>query len=178
MKKITLPALLPCALYILLSMALLAAALLNTGGQIGYPVDDAFIHMAIARHFVQDGRWSVDLSPFTSATSSPLWTLLLAATFRLFGVRDWVALLLSLLSGAAALLLAQRLLAKTGRRMIRLTFVVLILIFTPLPVMGLTGMEHALHSLLTIAVLWSGSLVMAEKSPSSTRRWGLARFRL
>lgn len=173
MKKITLPALLPCALYILLSMALLAAALLNTGGQIGYPVDDAFIHMAIARHFVQDGRWSVDLSPFTSATSSPLWTLLLAATFRLFGVRDWVALLLSLLSGAAALLLAQRLLAKTGRRMIRLTFVVLILIFTPLPVMGLTGMEHTLHSLLTIAVLWSGSLVLAEKSPSSTLRWGL-----
>ncbi|WP_322794320.1 hypothetical protein [Bellilinea sp.] len=163
----------PYLLYVFMVGVLLAQALYNTGGQPGYPVDDAFIHMAIARHFVQDGRWSVDLSPFTSATSSPLWTLLLAAAFHLFGVRDWAALLLSLLSGAAALLLAQRLLAKSGRRMIRLTLVVLILIFTPLPVLGLTGMEHALHSLLTVAVLWTGSLVLAENSPSSSLRWGL-----
>lgn len=173
MKKITLPALLPLFLYILLCAALLAQALNNTSGQPGYPVDDAFIHMAIARHFAQDGRWSVDLSPFTSATSSPLWTLLLAAAFRLFGVWDWSALLLSLLSGAAALLLAQRLLAKSGRQMIRLTLLALIIIFTPLPVLGLTGMEHALHSLLTAAVLWSGSLYLTEKSPSSSLRWGL-----
>lgn len=173
MRKITFPALLPLLLYILLSIALLAQALSNTGGQPGYPVDDAFIHMAIARHFIQDCRWSVDLSLFTSATSSPLWTLLLAGAFRLLGVRDWAAMLLSQLSGAAALLLAQRLLAKAGRRMIRLTFLVLIVMFTPLPVLGLTGMEHALHSLLTAAVLWMGSLYLAEKSPPSSLRRGL-----
>lgn len=165
--------LLPLFLYLLLTITLLAQALSYTGGQIGYPMDDAFIHMAIARHLAEDGRWSVDLSPFTSASSSPLWTLLLAATFRLIGVRDWAALLLSLLAGAGAVLTAQRLLAASGRRLVRVILAILVVIFTPLPALGLTGMEHALHALLTAAVLWKGSQFLAERQRSIRQNSGL-----
>lgn len=163
----------PLLIYFLISTALLAQALNYTGGQIGYPVDDAFIHMAIARHFAQDGRWSVDLSPFTSASSSPLWTLLVGVTFRLVGVRDWAAVLLSLLAGAAALLTAQRLLAHSTRRLVRVVLVILVLIFTPLPVLGLTGMEHALHALITALVLWSAAEWLGSRERSSRPGWGL-----
>ncbi|GAP09254.1 hypothetical protein BECAL_00395 [Bellilinea caldifistulae] len=173
MKKNTLLDLLPLFLYLLLALTLFWQALNNTGGQIGYPVDDAFIHMAIARHFAEDGHWSVDLSPFTSASSSPLWTLLLGVIFRLGGVRDWAALLLSLLAGAAALLMAQRLLANSGRRLVQVVLVILVLLFTPLPVLALTGMEHALHALLSAAVLWSASELLAAPERSNRPGWGL-----
>ncbi len=173
MKKNSLLDLLPLFLYLLLILSLLAQGLNHTGGQIGYPVDDAFIHMAIARHWSESGRWSVDLSPFTSASSSPLWTLLLALAFRLVGVRDWAAMLLSLLAGMGALLLAQRLLAHGGRRLVRAALLILILVFTPLPVLGLTGMEHALHALLTVAALWSGSRFLAERESAIRSKPGL-----
>ncbi|MEW6180214.1 MAG: hypothetical protein AB1522_09835 [Chloroflexota bacterium] len=173
MRKSSLLDLLPLFLYLLLTAALLALALTNTGGQTGYPVDDAYIHMAIARHFAQHGRWSVDLSAFTSASSSPLWTFLMAAVFRIIGVRDWAALLLSLLAGAAALLTAQRLLTNSGRRLVRAALAVLVLIFTPLPVLGLTGMEHALHALLSAAVLWSAAEFLAAREQSIRSRPGL-----
>ncbi len=173
MKKNTLPDLLPLFLYLILTLALLTQALNNTAGQIGYPVDDAYIHMAIARHFAEDGRWSVDLSPFTSATSSPLWTFLLAAAFRLTGVRDWSAMLLSLLAAAGALLTAQRLLAQTSQRLVRVVLVILVLIFTPLPVLGLIGMEHALHAWLTAGVIWSASEFLAARGSSTRPGWGL-----
>lgn len=173
MKKNSLLDLLPLFLYFLLSISLLAQALNYTGGQIGYPVDDTFIHMAMARHFAQDGRWSVDLSPFTSASSSPFWTLLLGVTFRLVGVRDWAAGLLSLLTGAAALLTAQRLLTYSTRRLVRIVLVILVLLFTPLQVLGLTGMEHALHALITAAVLWSASEWLGARQRASRPGWGL-----
>ena len=120
-------------IYWLLTFALLAQGAAKTDGLFIYPLDDSYIHMAISRHFVQDGAWSVHAgSAFTSTTSSPLWTLLLAIAYAIFGVSDWTPLLLNLLFGSAALCLAAWLLRKTRALLLTLSLV-LIVIFMPLP---------------------------------------------
>ncbi len=159
-------------LYGLLCLSLLAQALALTGGALGYPVDDTFIHMAMARHFAQDGRWSVDLSPFTSTTSSPLWTLLLGAAFRLLGVRDGIPLALNLLTGIVALVYAAALLRQRASRLAQVFLLVLLLLFTPLPVLALTGMEHTLHALFSAALLFAGAGFIVERRPATRLRWG------
>ena len=83
--------------YWLLTYILLIAAMNNTHGHFGYPLDDTYIHMAIAKHFVNDGSWGVVQNVFSSSTSSPLWTLLIAITYKIFGVNDWTPFLSSLL---------------------------------------------------------------------------------
>ncbi len=172
MKNLHFPLWVVLLLYALLCLSLLAQALALTGGAPGYPVDDSFIHMAMARHFAQDGRWSVDLSPFTSATSSPLWTLLLGAAFRLLGALDWIPLALNLLIGVAALVYAAALLRSRTTRLVQVFLLVLLLLFTPLPVLVLTGMEHSLHALLSAALLFTGARFVVERSPSVRLRWG------
>lgn len=52
-----------------------------------YPTDDAFIHLRIARNFVEHGRPYYNPEQAVSGSSSFLWTLLLSALFAGFGVR-------------------------------------------------------------------------------------------
>lgn len=158
-------------LYGVLCLSLLASALALTGGAVGYPLDDTFIHMAMARHFAQDGRWSIDLRPFTSVTSSPLWTLLLSGAFRLVGALDWVPLALNLLIGVGALIYAAGLLDTRMSRLPQVVLLALLLLFTPLPVLALTGMEHTLHAVLSAALLFTGARFVAERKPATWLRW-------
>src|SRR2546426_9784746 len=62
--------------------AMVLASLRRTDGHLVYTLDDAYIHMAIAKHFARDGVWGVTPYAFGSSTSSPLWTALVAAAFR------------------------------------------------------------------------------------------------
>src|SRR6266700_705744 len=63
-----------------------------TGGSIVYSLDDPYIHMAMARSFAEHGVWGITPHGFTSSTSSPIWTLIIAVAFRFFGVHDWIPL--------------------------------------------------------------------------------------
>ena len=61
-------------------------------GNLIYPLDDTYIHLAIAKNFVLHGVWGVTKYAFTSSISSPFFTLLVAIAFRLTGVQEWVPL--------------------------------------------------------------------------------------
>lgn len=123
---------------------LLRAAAAHTGGPLVYALDDAYIHMAVARNLAEHGVWGVTPYAFTSATSSLAWPVLLAAADLAVGVRDATPLVLNLVFAAAALLLGDRLLGGTpsGARAAALIALVLL---TPLPTLVLGGMEHTLH---------------------------------
>lgn len=128
---------------------LLALALRITGGTLVYALDDAYIHVAVARRLAEDGVWGVSRDGFAGVSSSLLWPLVLAAA-RTAGLPPDLAPLLGNL-GAAVLcvLLAARMIGEPTRAA-ALVVSGLVLV-TPLPTLVLAGMEHALH---VAAVLW------------------------
>lgn len=134
-----------------LSLALLFALSAKTpAGQPVYALDDPYIHMAMAKNYAEHGIWGVTRYGFSSSTSSPLWTLLLALSYKAFGVMVAAPLQLNALLGVLALTAAYLIL----RRFVApqpAFFLLLAAIFaTPLPALAFVGMEHTLHGLLTL----------------------------
>ena len=59
--------------------ALLVASLVRNDGHLLYVIDDAGIHLSLARQLATHGTWGPYAGHYASASSSPGWTLLLAA---------------------------------------------------------------------------------------------------
>ena len=51
--------------------------------RIGFPLDDAWIHLTYARNFALHGEWSFRLGEGSAGSTSPLWTALLSIGFLL-----------------------------------------------------------------------------------------------
>jgi hypothetical protein len=135
--------------------------------------------MVIARNFVEHGVWGLTPFEFSSASSSPLWTALLAVIGWITGRFLFVPWILNLVAAAMLLALANRSMrrdriATTGRS----TTLVLLLLVTPLPTLVFNGLEHSLHAVLMLGFLLAVSEHIAAKSPTekplpSLGRWVL-----
>jgi hypothetical protein len=80
----------------------------QTGGRFIYNLDDAYIHLAIAKHISQNGVWGVTPHGFSSSSSSILWPLLLAGAFRIFGDREILPFILDILAAGALIAVLHR----------------------------------------------------------------------
>lgn len=61
----------------------LFVGLAAANGQVGFPLDDAWIHQTYARNLVGQGRWEYIRGVSSAGSTAPLWTLLLAAGYLL-----------------------------------------------------------------------------------------------
>ena len=52
-------------------------------GRYIYPLDDAYIHLSMARNFAEFQTWGITQYEFSSTTSSPLFTFLLALIIKI-----------------------------------------------------------------------------------------------
>jgi len=126
----------------------------GTGGKFSYPVDDAYIHMQIAKNLAFHHTWGINADSFGSASSSPLYTILLASCFTLFGAKAVIPLLLNIIAGLWLLLAAGRWLQKQGLSPLAQFIALASVIFlTPLPLLITTGMEHTLQCLFAFLFL-------------------------
>ncbi|MGB8644004.1 MAG: hypothetical protein WCF84_02110 [Anaerolineae bacterium] len=151
-------------------LCLLVLSLKENKGLLVYALDDAYIHMAIAKHFAQNTTWGVTRYAFSSSSSSPLWVLLLASAYALVGVNDWVPFILNLVSSTGLVLLAYILLRQyratsraTGAALVTMIFV------APLPTLVFIGMEHTLHALLTLAFVFCAAQALSPSSDQNHR---------
>ena len=136
-----------------------------------YALDDAYIHMAIAKHYALQGIWGITPFEFTSSTSSPLWTTLLAAIYAGVGPNEWTPLVLTTVSATLLLVVAYRILrglTQSGPHI--LVILLSITLITPLPLLVLYGMEHLLHILLTLGFMHLSAQVLAGKPARA--QWG------
>ena len=154
-SRVAVPFVLAAALFLAILSLLIRHGLHQDLGIFVYPLDDAYIHLAVARNLALHGVWGISPYSFSGASSSPAWTLLLAITAKLCGVHlltplclNVVAALLLLLCIAAILAFA---LPRAGAAYCTFTTCAVVLIM-PLPGVALIGMEHALHSLATLAL--------------------------
>lgn len=122
-----------------------------------FPLDDTYIHLSLARTLVESGTWGLVPGEVATATSSPLWALLLAGALALHPVA-WVAGALAATAGGLLLVAADGILRAAGLGPgARLLGLVGVALLTPLAPLVLQGMEHPLHAALAVAFLgrWS-----------------------
>lgn len=142
------------ALYLAAVAAALALSVRAADGRFVYALDDAYIHMAMAQNLVRHGVWGVTPADFSSASSSPLWTLLLAAAYALFGVRESAGLAFNVLFGVALLWCVARMARTAGVPTAAAAALLAALVFlTPLPTLAIEGLEHTLQILVDVAFL-------------------------
>src|SRR5579872_4799537 len=138
-----------------------------THGTLAYPLDDTFIHMAVARNLAFNHFWGIAGHAFASTSSSPFYTLLLAGLFLVFGFHVALPLIINVLAGIAVLVAMQRWLTRQG---VAATDQLIILIFvnflTPLPLLVISGMEHSFQLLFTF--LFLTSFAAEFESPAAT----------
>lgn len=146
--------LIPSALFLAGLFFAVRGVLHATGSTWAYTIDDPYIHMAMAKNLAFSGVYGVTPFEFSSSSSSPSWTLLLAGTFRLFGLHDVLPGIWAAGCAVASIYLADRI----GRLLgltpwCRLWCNICIVSLTPLVPLVSTGMEHAAHLLLGLALL-------------------------
>lgn len=126
-----------------------------SGGVFTYALDDAYIHMALAKNLAQHGVFGATRFEFASASSSPLWTLLLALVFKIVGVREYIPLVMTILASAGLVMLADRILRwyEVGvlARVLTLPWMVGA---APLVAIIFGGMEHPLQLLIDTSFVY------------------------
>lgn len=148
----------------------------HTSGTFMYPLDDTFIHMALARNLAFHGVWGMNPYAFASASSSVLYTILLAALFKIFSVQVLIPFVINALVAIGVLVIVRRWLENEGVSGAGQLVILLALIFlTPLPILVICGMEHTLQSLFCFLFIYgfSGWLEKASRTGSWKMPWSL-----
>ncbi len=140
-------------------LALLEYRVLHlTGGTFMYPLDDTFIHMAVAKTLAFQGNWGIAGHEFESASSSVLYTLLLAASFKLFGIHIIIPFIINVIAGCLLLLVVQRRLAREGiGGGGQLLILLAVVVFTPVPIQVMSGMEHTLQCIFSFLFIFGAA---------------------
>jgi len=146
-----------------------------THGTIAYPLDDTFIHMAVAKNLAFEKVWGISKFSFQSASSSPLYTVLLAGSFLLFGMHLIIPLLINAAAAIIFLVALQKWLIQQGfDAKSQLVILLLVIFLTPLPVLVICGMEHTLQLLFCFLFIYSFSRYASEgRLPWSVFIYGL-----
>lgn len=165
-------------IFLLTILFLELGALSYTGGHWSYPLDDTFIHLAIAKNLAFHGVWGISASEFQSASSSVGYTLILASLIKLFPSQIiLIPFVVNLFAGLLLIFVVQRWLDKKNIALLpQLLLFIAFLFGTPLATLVISGMEHTLQCLFAFLFLsafaeWL-SLVIARE-PDTRLPWQL-----
>lgn len=156
---------LPLTVMCLIAYALIAK-FYPLAQRILYPIDDPYIHLAMARHFSERGVWGVSLTGFSASSSSPGWTLLLSLAFFCIGNFEWLPLALNCAAGITIIWLLCVYLIKNQWHWFVASFATLLFCFVmPLPALMFLGMEHTIHVLFIVCLVYSASRLLLQTAP-------------
>lgn len=166
--------------YLVVTALLFAASLHRTGGRVVYLIDDPAIHLSLAGNLAHHGTWGVVPHHFQSASSSPLWSVLLAgyilvaSGLRSIGIplADNIGpLLLNLAAGLWVIAIVagqQRVFLPSRRRPLDALAVVVLVVFVLfLPAITLLGMEHTLQTALVLSAV----VLFSRKAKGQALGW-------
>jgi hypothetical protein len=131
--------------------------------RVGFPLDDAWIHLTYARNLAEHGEWAFRLGERSAGSTSPLWTALLSMGF-LIGLGPY---LWTYLVGWIVLTLLAVCAEKIARALVasyktRIPWVGLFFVFAwHLTWSAVSGMETLLHALIILTVL--GALISGSR---------------
>jgi hypothetical protein len=146
----------------------------RTAGTFLYPLDDSFIHMALARNLAVHGNWGMNPQEFASASSSVLYSLLLAGLFKLFSVHIIIPFLVNCAAAIFLLAIVQRWLRREnivgGAQLAILLGVVFL---APIPILVICGMEHTIQCLFSFLFIFGFSRWLEGSLVRKGEKWEL-----
>jgi hypothetical protein len=159
-------------IYLVTVTGIAAICLHRTGGRWVYALDDPGIHLSVATNLAEHGTWGVVPGHFQSASSSPLWTVLLAAWIKILpGAANVAPFILNVLAALAVIAIVganQRVLRPgLDRPLDILAVAALVTVVLFLPSLTMVGMEHTLH----VALVLAGVILLYRSSVGDGGRW-------
>jgi hypothetical protein len=147
----------------------------NSTGVFMYPLDDTFIHMTIAKNITLHNNWGINKNEFASASSSILYSLLLAASFLIFSVQAIIPFIINAIAGVILIAVLQRWLQKQNiPSLVQLIIISCVIFFTPVPIIIISGMEHTLQCIFSFLFIFGFSRWLNYKLKEQKRkRWKL-----
>lgn len=145
-----------------------------SAGRLVYPLDDPYIHMAMAKNFAGHGVWGVTSHEFSFSSSSPLWTALLSAVYFVFGPVVWAPLVLNVIAASLLCVMLHLLLRRIGAgpRVAAATLIAIIFL-TPLIVLAASGLEHLLQCGLAILFVYLVAEHLMKSDAESGGWWAV-----
>jgi len=144
---------------------ILNVSLKQNKSQLIYGLDDAYIHMSLAKNIVQYGVLGVTRNEMSSAASSLLWPFLLAIVYMFFGVNQLAPLILNIfLSVLVVLVFYGTISTYLKSQRVMFFFLLLLLYCAPLISLVFEGMEHLLQILLAICFVYSSASIVDKNS--------------
>lgn len=141
-------------------------------GHLIYALDDSYILVAMARNFARHGVWGMTPFGFTASSSAPLWTFLVAALYWVFGVHTATPLILNLVFATLLVLAINWILLSLDPELPRfyvLLVLLSVLFFSPVLNLIFIGLEHTLHTLLTLLLVFCAANILADEAPPARK---------
>ncbi len=133
-----------------LAVFLIVAVFLN-GGTFEYPLDDVYIHLAMAEQ-IAAGGYGVNPGEDASAASSPLYPFLLVP-FAGTALQGWLPLVWNILALAVAAVLFAKILAEARLGRAALPFAIIAPFALSMYVTAYSGMENMAHGAASLAIV-------------------------
>lgn len=156
-------------------MALLySATVRHTDGSFCYPLDDTFIHLAIAKTLANHGIFGITAQGFAGASSSIGWPLLLALSILTVGDHVLTPLILNALFATGLLVVLARWFEREAPATslpFRSLGILGVVVLTPLSTIAFLGMEHSLHILAMVLLMMEATraLSSSDEAPRTAR---------
>lgn len=116
-----------------------------------YLLDDAYIHLAMAKNFALHQVWGVTSHQFSSSSSSPLYTLLISILIKIFGNNDQIPLYFNAVFGLGIIFFLNRFFSDIFNDVKNVVLATLFTLFFAVShLLLLSGMEHLLHVFLVV----------------------------
>lgn len=125
------------------------SSVLKTDGHYVYLLDDAYIHLAMAKNFALYEVWGMTKYQFSSTSSSPLFTYILSVLIKVFGNNDQIPLYFNTLFSIGILYVFSEYYAEIFKEVKKTVVATLFTaFFIVLPLNILSGMEHVFQVFL------------------------------
>ncbi|WP_153397610.1 hypothetical protein [Chryseobacterium vaccae] len=139
------------AVFFTVSLLYYISSVLKTDGHYVYLLDDAYIHLAMAKNFALYEVWGMTRYQFSSTSSSPLFTYMLSVLIEIFGDNDQIPLYFNAAFSIGILYFLSiyygDILKEVKRTVLAVLFTVF---FIVLPLHFLSGMEHVFQIFLFV----------------------------
>ena len=132
--------------------------LAHTEGNVVLPQDQCFITVDVGKNLAFHGVWGLSKHAFQPAASSLLYPIVLVPPFFIVGAYLLIPLIINAVAGILLILIIQRQLIRRGQPpLVQLAVLLLLVFFTPLSLLVISGMEYTLFLLFGALLITSFS---------------------